>query len=268
MGCSPWGREESDTTEGLHFHFSLSCIGEGNGNPLQCSCLENPRGRRAWWADVYGVTQSRTWLKWLSSSSSRVTSTNEKIELIEFSKVRCNRYAYDVVKMYRFQFYNGPLDLGLEPGNLNFFLALPSSSQTLLVPAHNILGSPSAAKWLPLSTTQASCAGQLMLPEQPLASEWKELEDEHPQSFTPWVRQVWGYILVSQNPPVGLSCPQRWPTRTHTGTQSQPIFISWVLPPRIQPTAGQKYLKRNIPESCKSKTWICCALESVYIAFI
>jgi len=52
------------------FTFSLSCIGEGNGNPLQCSCLENPRGRRAWWADVYGVTQSRTRLKWLSSSSS------------------------------------------------------------------------------------------------------------------------------------------------------------------------------------------------------
>ena len=70
VGCSPWGREESDTTERLHFHFSLSCIGEGNGNPLQCSCLENPRDRRAWWAAVYGVAQSRTRLKWLSSSSS------------------------------------------------------------------------------------------------------------------------------------------------------------------------------------------------------
>ena len=53
-------------TEQLHFHFSLSCIGEGNGNPLQYSCLENPRGGRAWWAAVYGVAQSRTWLKWLS----------------------------------------------------------------------------------------------------------------------------------------------------------------------------------------------------------
>ena len=58
-------------TERLHFHFSLSCIGEGNGNPLQCSCLENPRDGGAWWAVVYGVTQSRTWLKWLSSSSSK-----------------------------------------------------------------------------------------------------------------------------------------------------------------------------------------------------
>ena len=68
MGCSPWGPHESDTTERLHFHFSLSCIGEGNGNPLQCSCLENPRDGGAWWAAVYGVAQSRTRLKWLSSS--------------------------------------------------------------------------------------------------------------------------------------------------------------------------------------------------------
>jgi len=52
MGCSPWGREVLDTTERLHFHFSLSCIGEGNGNPLQCSCLENPRNGGVWWAAV------------------------------------------------------------------------------------------------------------------------------------------------------------------------------------------------------------------------
>ena len=57
-------------TERLHFHFSLSCIGEGNGNPLQCSCLENPRDGGAWWAAVHGVAQSRTRLKRLSSSSS------------------------------------------------------------------------------------------------------------------------------------------------------------------------------------------------------
>ena len=73
VGCSPWGCEELDTTERLHFHFSLSCIGEGNGNPLKCSCLENPRDRGAWWAAVYGVAQSRTQLKRLSSSSSRIT---------------------------------------------------------------------------------------------------------------------------------------------------------------------------------------------------
>ena len=69
VGCSPWGHQESDTTEWLHVHSSLSCIGEGNGNPLQCSCLENPRDRGAWWATVYGVAQSRTRLKRLSSSS-------------------------------------------------------------------------------------------------------------------------------------------------------------------------------------------------------
>ena len=65
---SPWGSEESDATEPLHFHFSLSCIGEGNGNPLQCSCLENPRDWGAWWAAAYGVAQSRTPLMRLSSS--------------------------------------------------------------------------------------------------------------------------------------------------------------------------------------------------------
>ena len=64
------GSLESDTTERLHFHFSLSCIGGGNGNPLQCSCLENPRDGGAWWAAVYGVAQSRTRLKRLSNSSS------------------------------------------------------------------------------------------------------------------------------------------------------------------------------------------------------
>ena len=59
----PWGRKESYTTERLHFRFSLSCIGEGNGNPFQCSCLENPRDSGTWWSAVYGVAQSRTRLK-------------------------------------------------------------------------------------------------------------------------------------------------------------------------------------------------------------
>ena len=60
VGCSPWGHKESDTTERLHFHFSLSCIGEGNGNLLQGSCLENPREGGAWWAAVHEVAKSRT----------------------------------------------------------------------------------------------------------------------------------------------------------------------------------------------------------------
>ena len=85
VGCSPWDHEESDMTERLHFHFSLSCIGEGNGNPLQCSYLENPRDGGAWWAAVYGVAQSRAWLKRLSSSSnsSRWLNNNNKV-LINF----------------------------------------------------------------------------------------------------------------------------------------------------------------------------------------
>ena len=69
VGCSPWGRKDSDMSEWLHFHFSLSCIGEGNGNPLWCSCLKIPRDGGAWWAAVSGVTQGRTQLKRLSSSS-------------------------------------------------------------------------------------------------------------------------------------------------------------------------------------------------------
>ena len=73
--CSPWGRKESDMTERLHFHFSLSCIGEGNGNPLQCSCLENPRD---------GVAQSQTRLKWLSRSrTARVQTHPVQPRLVE-----------------------------------------------------------------------------------------------------------------------------------------------------------------------------------------
>ena len=88
VGCSPWGRKESDTTEWLPFHFSLSGIGEGNGNPLQCSCLENPRDGGAWWAAVSGVAQSRTRLKRLSSSSSRsiLMGKSENLMTIYFSK--------------------------------------------------------------------------------------------------------------------------------------------------------------------------------------
>ena len=87
-GCSSWGREESETTERLHFHFLLSCIGEGNGNPLQCSCLENPRDRAAWWAAVYGIAQSRTRLKWLSSSNRSLLSVKNPLLRGHLSKTR------------------------------------------------------------------------------------------------------------------------------------------------------------------------------------
>ena len=95
VGCSPWGRQESDTTEPLHFHFSLSHIGEGNGNPLQCSCPENPRDGGAWWADVYGVAQSRSRLKRLSSSKASSSTfrtltspyvNNRVFKLLQLSK--------------------------------------------------------------------------------------------------------------------------------------------------------------------------------------
>ena len=88
VGCSPWGREESDMTEQLHFHFPLSCFGEGNGNPLQCSCLENLRDGGAWWAAVYGVAQSWTRMKRLSSSSrASLTYLREIIFPIDFFDV-------------------------------------------------------------------------------------------------------------------------------------------------------------------------------------
>ena len=87
-GCSPWGRQESAMTERLHFHFSLSCIGEGNSNPLQCSCLENPRDGGAWWAAVYGVAQSWTRLKRLSSNNrKRLPDTMVKWQN---SRARCS----------------------------------------------------------------------------------------------------------------------------------------------------------------------------------
>ena len=78
VGCGPWCRWESDTTERLYSHFSISCTGEGNGSPLQCSCLENPRDRGAWWAAVYGVAQSRTQLKRLSSISSSLKGMRDR----------------------------------------------------------------------------------------------------------------------------------------------------------------------------------------------
>ena len=95
VGCSPCGCEESDMTERLPFHFSLSCIGEGNGNPLQCSCLENPRDGGAWWAAVSGVAQSRTWLKRLSSSSSTGVKTGTTYSLGQFWNIsQTYKYVY------------------------------------------------------------------------------------------------------------------------------------------------------------------------------
>ena len=87
-------------TERLHFHFSLSCIGEGNGNPLQCSCLENPRDRGAWWAAIYGVAQSWTQLKRLSSSSSsKFGKLNSGLEKVSFHSNPKERQCQRMLKL-------------------------------------------------------------------------------------------------------------------------------------------------------------------------
>ena len=101
VGCSPWGCQESDTTERLHFHFSLSWTGEGNGNPLQCSCLENSRDGGAWWAAVYGVTQSWTRLKQLSSSSSSILSSIVAVSIyIPTSSARLFPFLHTLSSIY------------------------------------------------------------------------------------------------------------------------------------------------------------------------
>ena len=86
----------SDTTEWLHFQFSLSCIGEGNGNPLKCSCLENPRDGAAWWAAVSGVAQSRTRLKRFSSSSSSLLFDCNHLEMESSMS-----YVFHMIKAYQ-----------------------------------------------------------------------------------------------------------------------------------------------------------------------
>ena len=88
-------------TDWLHFHFSLSCIGEGNGNPLQCSCLENPRDGGAWWAAVYGVAQSRTWLKRLSNSCSIVDLWASQVALVvKNTSWQCRRHRHKNLRFH------------------------------------------------------------------------------------------------------------------------------------------------------------------------
>ena len=124
VGCSPWDREELDTTEQLHSHSSLSCIGEGYGNQPQCSCLENPRDGGAWWAAIYGVTQSQTWLKWLTSSSSRYikgTSLLRKVNLdyIEILTRNCNRWMSHYLESKRAWAVSRSIDLLHKVGSMD-----------------------------------------------------------------------------------------------------------------------------------------------------
>ena len=133
VGCSPWGHKESDTTEQFPFHFSLPCIGEGNGNPFQCSFLENPRDGEAQWAAVYGVAQSWTPLKWLSSSSSSPKSC-----LTLCHPMDCRHQAPLSMGWSRQEYWSGlpfpsPGDLpkpGIKPGSLHWQVdSLPLSHQ-------------------------------------------------------------------------------------------------------------------------------------------
>ena len=103
VGCSPWGRWGLDMTERLHFHFSLSCIVEGNGNPLQCSCLENTRDRGAWWAAVYRVVQSRTRLTWLSISLASKENLSKKVTQVNIWR----SWGWNHVDIWRKSFCGG-----------------------------------------------------------------------------------------------------------------------------------------------------------------
>ena len=99
VGCSPWGREESDMAKRLHFHFSLWCIGEGNGNPLQYSCLENPRDGGAWLASIYGIAQSWTGLKRLSSSSRFTSWSSSHNVALEMGLTGDNYLLQEIIKI-------------------------------------------------------------------------------------------------------------------------------------------------------------------------
>ena len=120
VGCSPWGCWGLDNTERLHFHFSLSGIGEGNGNPLQCSCLENPRDGGAWWAAIYGVTQSRTRLKWQHQQQQLSLSSRGSLFLFAF----CHKGGIICISKV----------IDISPGKLDFSLCFiqPSISHDVL----------------------------------------------------------------------------------------------------------------------------------------
>ena len=126
VGYSPWGRLESDTTEWLHVHFSLSCIGEGNGNPLQYSCLENPRDRGVCWTAVDGVAQSWTWLMWLSSSSSIDKQILLPLNHLGSRVILILPYIWEAAKWLR--------AWALEPGILAQILALVWPLASLMTP--------------------------------------------------------------------------------------------------------------------------------------
>ena len=140
-GLQSMGSLRVGTTERLRFHFSLSCTGEGNGNPLQCSCLENPRDGGAWWVAVYGVAQSRTRLKRLSSSSSSRPSNNsltlnENVWVMSESLLGSSNLIYKILALHMMNYLDIMITI-----KLNKLVCI--SSKLLILNASYLTESPS-----------------------------------------------------------------------------------------------------------------------------
>ena len=103
VGCSPWGRWESDTTEQLHFHFSLSCIGEGNGNPLQCSCLENPRQSRP--GGLQSMGSHRVGHDWSHLAAVAVAATTESPRILFIVELHVLKFILTHQSLHFSQYY-------------------------------------------------------------------------------------------------------------------------------------------------------------------
>ena len=141
-GCSPWGRWGSDMTERLPFHFSLSCTGEGNGNPLQRSCLENPRDGGAWWAAVYGIAQSQTRLKWLSSKALLhiyIKKNKKKLTEINYTYVSFNPIYFLIGGLLLYRILSFSVK---HQHNLVYFIYFFLYQSLTFISGHNILFRP------------------------------------------------------------------------------------------------------------------------------
>ena len=178
------------------FTFSLSYSGEGNGNPLQCSCLENPRDGGAWWADVYGVTQSRTRLKWLSSSSMSVYRAQSWG--YEGSAVIClSLWSKIVTSVQQFEKYQAWPSLKIFPA---------SDSVILLCDSHYLWCILSSATGRGLSSQVLSARYFLLFPAL-----WRNSEP------TPW-KNLWIFPLSS--------CSNSFPCSGHCCTVPTELILA------------------------------------------
>ena len=188
------GVAESDTTEWPHFHFSLSCIGEGNGNPLQCSCLENPRDGGSWWAAVYGVAQSRTWLQRLSSSSSKKNSVFYfEVIINSYAVIRSNTERSQV-HFTQFPSKGATCKSTYTAGTLTWIEHVPSLQGPLVLPFC------SHAHFLPHSSTSLSLLSSPPLPGLP--------GPECRSSVTVTPKGPWGSLLTCFQSVFSLSAAQ------------------------------------------------------------